>query len=281
MTNAPDNRPAGAFSDPDLMRRIASGVTMAIIALLTAYLGGYAFKVLWIAAGLLVLWEWNRLVGARHDVIALMAGGAVVCLASLLVPFIPALVIAICALLAVTVLNSGPQARIWALGGVLYAALLSFGPIILRHDPHLGFAAIIWLFAIVWGTDVGAYFAGRSLGGPKLWPRLSPKKTWSGFIGGTLVGTLLALGLMHLFGIALKPALIILTYGLAALSQGGDLMESAIKRRFGAKDASGLIPGHGGVMDRLDAFVVAASAACLIGMARGGIPDAAKGALLW
>ncbi len=281
MNNAPDTRPAGAFSDPDLLRRIGSGVTMAIIALVTAWLGGLAFAALWVAAGLLVLWEWNRLVGVRHDAFALVAGGIVVCLASLLIPLIPSAVIALKGFLTVFFLNRSGQTRLWALGGVAYAALLSLGPIVMRADPQWGLAAIIWLFAIVWGTDVGAYFAGRTLGGPKLWPRLSPKKTWSGFIGGTLVGTLLALGLMHLFGIAVKPVLILLTYGLAALSQGGDLMESAIKRHFGAKDASHLIPGHGGVMDRLDAFVVAATVAALIGVIRGGFDMAARGALIW
>ncbi len=281
MNNAPDTRPAGAFSDPDLLRRIGSGVTMAIIALVTAWLGGLAFAALWVAAGLLVLWEWNRLVGVRHDAFALVAGGIVVCLACLLIPLIPSAIIALMGVLAVCFLNSSGQTRLWALGGIAYAALLSLGPIVMRADPQWGLAAIIWLFAIVWGTDVGAYFAGRTFGGPKLWPRLSPKKTWSGFIGGTLVGTLLALGLMHLFGIAVKPVLILLTYGLAALSQGGDLMESAIKRHFGAKDASGLIPGHGGVMDRLDAFVVAATVAALIGVIRGGFDMAARGALIW
>ena len=126
-----------------------------------------------------------------------------------------------------------------------------------------------------------AYFAGRSIGGPKLWPRLSPKKTWSGFVGGTLVGTLIALAVVRLSGVPVSLGLALATWAIAALSQGGDLFESSVKRRFAAKDAGSIIPGHGGVMDRLDGFLVAAVAAAALGLMRGGVGNPASGLLVW
>jgi phosphatidate cytidylyltransferase len=162
----------------------------------------------------------------------------------------------------------------------VYAGAMAVPIILLRLDPSLGMVAVLCIFAVVWGSDVMAYFTGRTFGGPKLWPRVSPKKTWSGFIGGaffgaagcTLVGLAAGLGgILSLFGLGLV---------LALVSQGGDLLESALKRRFGAKDASRLIPGHGGVMDRLDGFVAAAIVALLLGMMRDPVHPAA-GLLLW
>ena len=144
-----------------------------------------------------------------------------------------------------------------------------------------GFQAIIYLFAIVWATDIAAYFCGRAIGGPKLAPSISPKKTWSGAIAGTFGAIAVAAIIARLFGsIELVPFCGV-AFLLSAVAQLGDLMESAIKRKFGAKDASHLIPGHGGVMDRLDGFWAAALLACLIGLIRGGIDAPARGLLLW
>ena len=130
----------------------------------------------------------------------------------------------------------------------------------MRGHPDLGIVAVLWMFAVVWTTDIAAYFTGRRLGGPKLWPSVSPKKTWSGFGGGLLAGTLAGIAVpaaaqrwgwtppLGLWAIAILSAL------ASVLSQLGDLGESALKRRFGVKDSGRLIPGHGGVMDRLDGF---------------------------
>ena len=159
--------------------------------------------------------------------------------------------------------------------------MLLLAPILLRRDPALGFVAILFLFAIVWATDIAAYFAGRAIGGPKLWPAVSPKKTWSGAVGGTLGGVAAGLVVVKLRGLAVAPVLVLVAFVLSVVAQAGDLLESAIKRHFGAKDASQLIPGHGGLMDRLDGFLTAAAAAVMVGLARGGLEGPARGLLVW
>jgi phosphatidate cytidylyltransferase len=145
----------------------------------------------------------------------------------------------------------------------------------------LGFAALAFLFATVWVTDIFAYLTGRHLGGPLLAPRLSPKKTWSGAVGG-LAGGVVAGVLVAYASAGTHPvAAGVLALILSIAAQGGDLLESSVKRRFGAKDTSTLIPGHGGVMDRVDGFLVAALIAVVIGVLRSGAAAAARGLLLW
>lgn len=168
---------------------------------------------------------------------------------------------------------------LWLIAGLCYAALPSLAAIALRADSRHGFAAIVFVLVIVWASDTFGYVFGRLIGGAKLWPRISPKKTWAGAIGG-LIGS--ALG-GAAFGIAGYSALALASLGalLAIAAQAGDLLESAIKRRFGVKDSGNLIPGHGGLMDRLDAFVAAVVLAALIGLARGSGGTPAEGLLLW
>jgi phosphatidate cytidylyltransferase len=216
---------------------------MAPVALVVAWLGGAIFAIFWIIAASIVLWEWARLVlHAKLRKFALID---------------------------------------WLAGGIAYAGVLLFAPLILRRDPALGFAAIGFVFAIVWGTDIAAYFAGRAIGGPKLWPAVSPKKTWAGAIGGTLGGIAAGLLAARLMGVAAGPMLALVACLLSVVAQAGDLLESAIKRHFGAKDASQLIPGHGGLMDRLDGFLTAVAAAAMVGLARGGLAEPAHGLLVW
>ncbi|HZD91566.1 MAG TPA: phosphatidate cytidylyltransferase, partial [Pseudolabrys sp.] len=138
-----------------------------------------------------------------------------------------------------------------------------------------------FLFAIVWATDILAYFGGRTIGGPKLWPAISPKKTWSGGICGALGAMALCVTGAAWAGASDLAAIAVLALVLSMAAQAGDFFESWVKRRFGAKDASQLIPGHGGVMDRLDGFWAAALVGCLIGLARGGFDGAARGLLVW
>lgn len=280
----PDQRPAGAFSDPDLLRRVVSALVLVPVAIGTAWLGGWLFALLWLAGAAVVLWEWNRLI--LPDAPPVLFGGETVSIAAavVLLRFFWNPGFALIALGVGTgiALALSPRGRSrWAIAGLVYAAAVVAGPVILRDDATLGFVAILWLFALVWGTDVGAYFAGRSIGGPKLWPQLSPKKTWSGFVGGSLLGTVLALVVVRVAGLPLTVPLALITLALAMASQGGDLFESFVKRRFSAKDAGTLIPGHGGVMDRLDGFLVAAILAALIGVARGGFGQPAAGLLVW
>jgi phosphatidate cytidylyltransferase len=140
---------------------------------------------------------------------------------------------------------------------------------------------VLWLYVVVWGSDIMAYACGRTLGGPKLWPRVSPGKTWSGLAGGTVFGAGAALAVAGLAGVPNLGAVAVLSFVVALVSQGGDLLESAIKRRFGVKDSGHAIPGHGGVMDRIDGFVAAAAVVAVIGIVRAGWWHVGEGVLLW
>jgi len=170
---------------------------------------------------------------------------------------------------------------VWIAAGVGYAGIMFAAPVILRSDAELGMPAIMLLFTIVWTTDILGYFAGRAFGGPKLWPAVSPKKTWSGALAGTLGAIIVTVVSARWLGAMHSVAVATIALGLSVVAQLGDLLESAIKRKFSAKDASHLIPGHGGVMDRLDGFWAAALLGCLIGLARGGLEAPARGLLLW
>lgn len=265
----------------DLMTRAASGLVMVAVALLTAWWGGDAFKAFWLLAACAVLWEWQGLPGTARRSSRFAVGAVGLAAAAWLMRSgqvtLALTVLAVAALGAATV--AGPWARIAAAAGVAYAGALLLAVSLLRGSVPDGMTALLWLFAVVWGTDVMAYFGGRSLGGPKLWPRLSPGKTWSGFLVGVACGALAGL----LVKPAPSPALPCLAVGLlaAAVAQGGDLFESGLKRRYGVKDASHLIPGHGGVMDRLDGFIAAAVFAACLGSARAGLGAAGAGLFGW
>ena len=168
---------------------------------------------------------------------------------------------------------------LWIVAGIAYACILWLAPMLLRADQAGGFKALLLLFVIVWTTDVLGYFVGRTIGGPKLCAAISPKKTWSGAIAGAVGATLVVLLLGPYFGS--RNAIALMTFVLSVVAQLGDLLESWVKRQFGAKDASHLIPGHGGVMDRLDGFWAAALIGSLIGTLRGGLDHAATGLLVW
>jgi phosphatidate cytidylyltransferase len=171
--------------------------------------------------------------------------------------------------------------RLWTAAGAAYAGAMLAAPAILRSDPKHGLIAIIFLFAVVWLTDIAAYFAGRLIGGPKLWPGVSPKKTWSGAIGGMAAGVAAGLAVAAVWRLENLVAIGAVGVCLSVVAQAGDFCESALKRRFGAKDASHLIPVHGGLMDRLDGFWAAAVTGTMLGLARGGVHAPAQGLLVW
>jgi phosphatidate cytidylyltransferase len=138
----------------------------------------------------------------------------------------------------------------------------------------------MFVLLITWVTDSGGYFAGRSIGGPKLWPRVSPKKTWAGAAGGFAASLVVAIGFAAA-GLGRVGPLLLLSAVLSVASQLGDLFESAVKRRFGVKDSSQIIPGHGGLMDRLDGFVAAVVVAALFGLLRSGADGVGRGLMVW
>jgi phosphatidate cytidylyltransferase len=272
----------------NLMLRVVSALVLAPLAIGVAYVGGVAFVIFWGLAALGIFWEWSRIVAdprivtfalgiaaVLFAVAEIISGGGLATAADLVKVVVVVTVLALFAGLAAR------DHRIWVAGGVLYPCVLILSVGVLRADRAFGFFAILYLFAIVWATDILGYFVGRWVGGPKLSPRLSPKKTWSGALGGALGAVLAGVAVTRYAGIPQLSAIVGLGLLLSAISQGGDLFESGVKRRFGTKDAGHVIPGHGGFMDRLDGFLAAALAAALIGLARGGLDAPARGLLVW
>jgi len=267
----------------NLALRIVSSLVLAPVAIAAAYFGGAVFIAFWLIAALVVLWEWQTLVcGHDRNSVLTVGAAALVGAAAVLVVGWFGIAIALVALGGFGTAALASQVRRgWCVAGLIYAAALLVAPVLLRRDAAFGFAAILFLFVIVWLTDIAAYFAGRAIGGPKLMPRVSPKKTWSGAIGGSAAAVVGGVLLARQFGIAEWVAVALVALVLSVVSQAGDLFESAVKRRFNAKDSSQILPGHGGLMDRLDGFVVAAVAGALIGLLHGGINAPARGLMVW
>jgi phosphatidate cytidylyltransferase len=287
---AEGNRGADAWRR-NLMLRVASAAVLVPVTLAAAYLGGWVFEILCVLGALGILWEWGMLIGAVEPLVALP--GVVAIAAAFVFTGLghAAEAMAVVALGAVVggsaALWGGSAGRgtvvrgVWAAAGVIYAGAAFFGPALIRSDAELGFAAFLFVALTVWATDTFAFAVGRAIGGPLLWPRVSPNKTWSGAFGGLFGGVAGGTLVAYADGLSRLAVIGVIALVLSALAQAGDLLESAIKRHFGAKDTSQLIPGHGGLMDRLDGFLVAAAAALLIGIVRQGTGAAAHGLLVW
>jgi phosphatidate cytidylyltransferase len=278
-------RPAATLLS-DLAPRLLSSLVLAAVALGAAWSGGLWFDAFWFAAAAAVLAEWQILVDRAHAMAAIVVGIAALAFAAFLTirgGLVGALACVIAGGAAASGL-AGTGRRWWAGAGVVCAGAMLVALTILRGSDRLGCEAVVWLFAVVWGNDVMAYFGGRLIGGPKLWPRVSPSKTWAGSVVGAVcgaaAGTLWVVVAVTRSVASLWPCFILAVL-CAAAAQGGDLFESALKRRFGVKDSSRLIPGHGGVMDRLDGFAAASMLAVLVGVGRNGPAGAAAGLFNW
>lgn len=279
------SEPAPVSASPassELRLRVISALVLAVAALVTTWAGGVAFLIFWALAACAIIYEWNRMAFGADSAPARV--GYVAILAAVLGCFLKRFDLACVAVMlgaAGAALLAPAGKRLWGFFGPLYASAALLGAVVVRLDAKLGIIGILFLFAVVWATDIAAYFTGRALGGPKLWPAVSPKKTWSGAIGGAAAAVLAGVGIAALFtaGNLLPVALVALV--LSAASQLGDLFESGMKRHFGIKDSSSLIPGHGGVMDRLDGFIFACALAALIGAWRTGPLMASSGVLAW
>lgn len=265
----------------DFRHRLLSGIVMVAAALGTAWAGGIVFAVFWTLAGIAVLWEWgdiarlgNRRIWLAASGLALVAGAVCIHVLDYHAGLIAVLLGA--AACAFTV----PRQSGFAVAGVLAAAAASLPVIAIRGEGSLGLVAVLYLCAVVWATDIFAYLVGRSVGGPKLWPRVSPNKTRSGAIGGTAAGVGAGVLVGAIAGLPSLLPLAVLALVLSVCSQAGDLAESALKRHLGVKDAGRLIPGHGGLLDRLDGFAAAALVALLVVELRHA-ETAAAGLLLW
>jgi phosphatidate cytidylyltransferase len=273
---------AGDGARRELILRIVSAAILAPLAIGVAWLGGWIFFAFWTLAAGGILWEWRTVVADRGASPGLAECAIVAASIAAMVGFggIAALILLYGAVVEGLAARAR-RPRLWAAAGIVYAGALPVACILLRADARYGFVAIVFLFAVTWATDIVAYFVGRLVGGPRLWPRVSPNKTWSGAIGGAAGGIAAALAVVHLAQIANSLAVAGLALLLSVASQAGDLFESALKRRFGVKDAGHIIPGHGGIMDRLDGFLAAAALAAIVGIARGGMDAPARGLLAW
>ena len=256
----------------DLAIRAASGVAMLAVALTALWLGGFAFWLLCVVAAVVMLGEWADLHATppRHKRLAqyaLCAPLALMAPAWLILEIHDFFTLGLLAGAAFFVVIVTHRPALAA--GVLYCGLPVFALIFLRRQSpdEVGLLLAVWAMASVWACDIGAYFAGRSIGGPKLAPAISPNKTWAGLGGGVVAAG--ALGWVLMTQAGLPWPLAVASPGLAVLAQAGDLYESALKRRAGVKDSGSLLPGHGGVLDRLDGLVpVALVAAALMLLVR-------------
>jgi phosphatidate cytidylyltransferase len=273
----------------DLGPRLGSAAVLIAVAIISLWVGGLTFFFVWLAAALVVHFEWQRIVGGAKLPVRIAFGSAALIATAIGVRSqLPTLsVLILIGWSMVTGYQAEPGRRLWAALGVLYAGGLIVAVLTLRSSFPFGRWAIGWLFALVWGTDASAYFAGRLIGGPKFMPNISPSKTWSGTAVGIFAGALIGLAYLgvaaHLSQLdTLIPNVGLFFVGLilAAVSQVGDLFESWMKRRFGAKDSGHFIPGHGGLMDRVDGFIAAAVFAALIGWLRT-FPTPAEGLFHW
>lgn len=265
----------------NLLMRVAAALVLAPLAIGAAYAGGWFWTALATIGAIGLFVEWLSVTSAARDVPVVVSGVVALALAA---PFlavgnvIGALVVVALGLVAVG-FRAGPS-RSWAMAGFLYAAAAQLASVVVRLDQAKGLAALILVLLVVWATDIGGYFAGRTIGGPKLWPRVSPKKTWAGAIGGFALSLLVAIG-FSASGFGKPLPLLVVAAMLSVAAQLGDLFESAIKRRFGVKDSSHIIPGHGGIMDRLDGFVAAIVLAAIFGVLRGGADGVGRALMVW
>jgi phosphatidate cytidylyltransferase len=263
----------------DFPLRLLSAAVLIAIGLAGTYYGGIWAGLIAGGIALAMNLEWAAMTDGvvyRSLVFALLV------LAAVLVASLGYMMIAFGIVLVAVVGAAAFDGDVWMPAGVIYAAALGLSLMALRTSPDFGARAIIVLFAVVWATDSGAYMAGRLIGGPKLWPSVSPAKTWAGAAGGLVAAVVAGLvAARFLDGVPVTPGLTAVIVILSLACQAGDLFESAMKRRFGIKDASHIIPGHGGVMDRMDGLTFAGVLASLIGWAHGGAAAVARGLLQW
>ena len=273
--------PAATSDSRNLVMRIAVAAVLIPFAVATAWAGGWLWSTLVTLAAIGLFVEWLAIVGLAGVTRVMVPGVAALAVAGICLAvnrLDTALVVLGVGLAAVAAI--APERRNWTAAGFLYAAAAQIASVLLRLDPVKGFAALMFVLLIVWVTDSGGYFAGRGIGGPKLWPRVSPKKTWAGAIGGLAASLAVAAGFV-MFDLGRMGPLLLISGALSAVSQLGDLLESAVKRRFGVKDSSHIIPGHGGLMDRLDGFVAAVVVAAIFGFLRGGADGVGRGLMVW
>lgn len=266
MTNPTSGRPDALY------KRIASAFVM-IPLVLGAIAGGWPwFDLLVALCALVMAWEWSTVCCGRRGVM----GGILIVIVTtaplLVAPWGAAAVLALlpAILLAAYRVRADHRRPLWITVGALYIGIPAVALAWIRLES--GWETVLWLFLIVWATDVGAYAFGRRIGGPLLWPVVSPSKTWAGLFGGLGSAAVVAALAGWLMGAQAGAGLLLAGLALGIVSQGGDLFESAFKRRFRVKDSGDLIPGHGGLLDRADGLIAATPVVALaVHFMNGGI----------
>jgi phosphatidate cytidylyltransferase len=247
----------------ELTARVGSGVAMAAVALLAIWAGSVPFWLLVAAASAVMVVEWFALFHADRWQLTLALVGLVL---ALLIMGWNAMDsrsgTILLATLGIVAAVAAATRNMKLAGGLAYAALPALALLWIRARPDTGAELTLWTMAVVWATDIGAFFAGRRFGGLKLAPTISPGKTWAGLFGGMIAAGLIGAGSGIL--LYLQPITLWLGIPLAVLAQAGDLFESALKRRAGVKDSGQILPGHGGVLDRLDGLVPVAVLVALL-----------------
>ena len=275
---------AGFLFDKNLRLRILSALILLPLAIAAIWAGGTVAIVVTMAAAMAMYFEWARLMHSSRRFLFWMSQLVIVTAAILLALQAYEFAALFLVVLTLTIGSMHLIARnidSWRAVGALYCVGFLISLILLRQSPQVGFEATLFVAVIVWATDSFAYFFGVTIGGAKLAPSISPKKTWAGFCGGVFSGALAGMLTAYLLHLQSWMFLGLIALLIAVSSQGGDLFESWIKRKFNIKDSGNLIPGHGGLLDRLDGFVAASVMAYLIGAARAGLAMPAAGLLTW
>ena len=249
-----------SFLSTELKIRIISALFLVAAVSLFLWLGGATYVLMWAVLAFFILFEYLRMVSNALSVSIRLCATIFLCL--IVVSFalgdhFTAYLIAALGATALAAWELVTSRTLWASGGLLYSSLPFLAFSNLRGDVFDGVIATLFIFAIVWGADVAAYFSGRYFGGAKLAPKISPNKTWSGFFGGLLGSLILCFLLAKYMGYDMMSSFWMFVIAASIVSQIGDLVESFIKRRFKVKDSGSIIPGHGGILDRIDGLVFA------------------------
>lgn len=273
--------PVPAKGSRDLVLRIAAAALLAPLALMFVFAGGWLWVLLVSVIAIGLFYEWHEIVDPARNPRTFAAGVIALELIGLSLWFGWNGIAWTAAILGLTLVAfMATTERAWLTVGFVYAAAALAASALIRLDGAMGFQALMFTLLVVWASDIGGYFAGRTIGGPKLWPRVSPNKTWAGAGGAVVLSLAVALVVVWLGWGRLVPILV-LAVAMSIVAQLGDLFESALKRRFGVKDSSQIIPGHGGLLDRLDGFVAAIVFVAMVGYLRAGADGIGRGFMIW
>ena len=248
-------------------RRLASTLVMLPLALAALVAGKPYFDMMLLLAGLAMAWEWDHLCANRfrkRSALILIAAVALGIISMALGYWAGAF--GILAVATIVMMWVAPEYKWYAMIGPAYIGLPCLSLQYLRGDDDFGLMLTVWVMGLVWATDIGGYVFGKNIGGPKLAPRLSPNKTWAGLIGGVVSAAIIGGGIAYFTEFSTVIGAFIISALLAVIAQIGDLFESGVKRRFGVKDSSRLIPGHGGVLDRVDGMLFVAPVVAVLAL---------------